>query len=239
MGNQQDSAAVKPPVYTIIGPQGSGKGTQARFITKRYHLSYLATGNTLREIAQEDTSIGRHIKAQINKGSLIPDEELTSVFKERLSKLNLSHGALLDGLPRTIQQAILLDKLMEELNLSLPIAIYLNISRETAVKRLLSRRICSLCQTTYLPSDESYKSGICAKCGGTVVARTDDNEQAIQHRLEQYYKEIDPIINYYRQADRLIEVNGEPPIPDVTNQIMSKLPPAGEDLLKEDINDKT
>lgn len=209
--------------YILIGPQGSGKGTQAKILSQKYNLQHISTGDLLREISQVQSVLGDKIKKLVNSGELIPDEMLMEVFQNELQAIDKTRGILLDGIPRTLNQAKLLDNVFTEENLPLPKAINININQQAAVDRVTKRRTCKRCQTPYLPTDSSAISGICEACGGEVAIREDDNIDAIKRRLNLYYKETEPILDYYYQSYRLIKINGEQPIPDVTDEIIKTI----------------
>lgn len=224
MGDKQNISSLNSPKFLILlGPQGSGKGTQASYLIDKFHPQYLATGEIFREIANQNNPLGKQIATYLNSGDLVPDDIMITVFEKKLKSLDISQGILFDGMPRTLNQARLLDKLLTDLNYPLPKVIYLKITRQTAINRLINRRICIKCQSPYLPDDQSYKQSVCQKCGGKVISRTDDNFETIKNRLNQYYAETEPEIDYYRKQHRLIEIDGEPPIDKVTQKIMAQL----------------
>ncbi len=224
MGSQQNNRPLSiPRTLILIGPQGSGKGTQARFLIDKYHFQYLATGDLFREIALEDSELGKQIDGYLKSGQLVPDDLMMKIFKNKLQTLDIKANILFDGMPRTLNQAHLLDNLLNEMKIDLPHVIYLKISRQSAVERSLQRRICDRCNAPYLPHEQSYLKGICEKCGGKVIPRTDDVPQTIAKRLDQYYSETKSVIEYYRQNNRLMEIDGEPAIENVTAQIIDQL----------------
>jgi len=224
MGSQQNISSLKSsPILILLGPQGSGKGTQARFLVKKYHLQYLATGDIFREIAKKNTPLGKQIANYLNAGNLIPNDIMMAIFEKKLKSIDIPHGILFDGMPRTLNQAQLLDKMLSELNHPLPMVIYLRIKRQTAIDRSIKRRICINCNNTYLPGEPSYTRGICDNCGGKVISRSDDTPKVIANRLDQYYTETEPVTDYYRRNHRLIEIDGEPPVGEVTQKIITHL----------------
>ena len=219
MGNLENNPLLTTQNYVLIGPQGSGKGTQAQFLIDKYNFQYISTGNLLRQISSVPTPLGEKIKNIIDRGELLPDELLMEVFHNELQGFDKTKGILIDGTPRTLNQAQMLDKIFSFEELTLPKAINVNINRQAAIDRLTKRKTCKKCQTPFLPTDNSAQSGICEKCGGEVVSRIDDNAEAIERRLDLYYKETEPIINYYYQSYRLVKVNGEQSIEGVANDI--------------------
>ena len=164
--------------YILIGPQGSGKGTQAKILSQKYNLQHISTGDLLREISQVQSVLGDKIKKLVNSGELIPDEMLMEVFQNELQAIDKTRGILLDGIPRTLNQAKLLDNVFTEENLPLPKAINININQQAAVDRVTKRRTCKRCQTPYLPTDSSAISGICEACGGEGSCGSGDRPSA-------------------------------------------------------------
>lgn len=220
MGNIDDTTQVTTiRNYVLIGPQGSGKGTQAQILVDKYAYQFISSGNMLREITASGTPLGEKVKNTIEKGELISDDMLMEIVHEKIRGLDKSRGIIVDGTPRTLNQAKMLDDVFKFEELTLPEAINININRQAAIDRLTKRRTCTKCQTPYLPDDESALSGVCQKCGGKVITRADDNAEAIERRLDIYYKETEPVINYYYQSYRLDKVNGEQSIEDVAKEI--------------------
>ncbi|MDO8513346.1 MAG: nucleoside monophosphate kinase [bacterium] len=219
MGNTKNNTELTLQNFVMIGPQGSGKGTQAMFLTKTYNLQHLSSGNLLRQISTIPSPLGQKIKNLIDNGILVPDELLIEVFHNELQASDRTRGLLIDGTPRTLKQTQILDQIFAKENLALPKAININISRQSAIDRLTKRHTCTKCQTPYLPSDISSTTGICEQCGGNVVIRSDDNIEAITQRLDSYYKETEPILDYYEKSSRLIKINGEQSIEDVSAEI--------------------
>lgn len=223
MGDIENNAELKPINYVLIGPQGSGKGTQAKFLMEKYNLQHISTGELLRKISEIPSTLGLKIKKIIESGELISDELLIEVFHNELQAIDKTKGILLDGIPRTLNQAKLLDEVITQEGILLPKAINISINQQSAIDRLTKRKTCKKCQTPYLPTDTSSLSGSCEKCNGEVVARTDDNIEAIQRRLDLYYKETEPVIDYYYQSYRLVKINGEQSVQNVTNDIIKAI----------------
>ena len=205
--------------YVLIGPQGSGKGTQAKLISKEYNIPHVSTGDIFREIRAQSTDLGRKIKELIDNGNLVPDEITNQIIAERLGKPDCREGFILDGYPRNIAQAEFLEK-----NHPVKKVILLEVSEKETVKRMSARRVCSQCKadynTVYIRPE---KEGICDKCGGRLIQRDDDGPEAIKKRLETYRKETAPLISYYDKRGILLKINGEQPIDEVFKDVVAGL----------------
>ncbi|HJX05967.1 MAG TPA: adenylate kinase [Candidatus Nanoarchaeia archaeon] len=203
--------------FVILGPQGSGKGTQAKLIADKYKLPHISTGDIFRQMRTQNTGLGRKVKELIDAGNLVPDEITNQIIVERLAKPDCKKGFVLDGYPRNLGQAEFLDK-----NYPVTKVILLEISEGETIKRMAARRICSSCKADYniiyiLPK----KEGICDKCGGKLIQRDDDKPEAIRKRLETYNKETTPLISYYDKKGVLLRVNGEQPIEKVFRDVVA------------------
>ncbi len=203
----------------VIGPQGSGKGTQAQKIAERYHIPHVSTGDIFRESIRNQTGLGKKVKAIIDKGELVPDELTVSIVKDRLQKPDVKKGFLLDGFPRNLEQGKALDDFAE-----LDAVLNIDIPDEEAVRRIGGRRTCQKCaavyHTLYSPSK---KEGVCDKCGGRLLIRDDDKEGAIRKRLAIYHDLTTPLLDYYRKKGILHYIDGKPPIPEVTKSVFEVL----------------
>ena len=168
----------------VVGPQASGKGTQSKLLSERLGFAYFETGDILRQKAKEKTPLGEKIDRTINqKGELVSDEIILQILKSWLSRANLKKGVIFDGFPRNKDQYWLLEKLLQSFKAKLDMAILLKISRETSVKRLLSRRVCSQCDREYNLMTRPPKSkGLCDECGAGLVRRKDDSRELIEKR---------------------------------------------------------
>jgi adenylate kinase len=203
----------------LFGPQGSGKGTQAEMLAKKYNLSILSTGEVFRQEIKKQTELGKLASSLINKGQLVPDEITDKIVLSELATPKYQNGFILDGYPRNINQLEVLEK-----NIGLDWAILLEISDEEVQKRLASRRVCPKCGAIYsVINKPPREEGICDVCGGNLVTRDDDKAEAIEKRLQIYHTETKPIINYYEGKEKLIKVNGAAPIEKVFVEIESKL----------------
>ena len=203
----------------LIGPQGSGKGTQAKFIAKEYALPHVSTGDMLRGIREEDSDLGRQVKELMDNGTLVPDKITNEVVRERLAKHDCKEGFILDGYPRNIGQARYLSGIR-----NIDYVIDVEISDQEAVKRLSSRLTCKGCGSVYNTiTNPPKKESLCDKCDGELFQRDDDRPDAIMNRLEIYHKQTQPLIEFYKRQGILIEVNGERDISSVFKDIKHKI----------------
>ncbi len=203
----------------IFGPQGCGKGTQSLLLSDRFDVPLIGSGEFFRKEISEKTVLGKIVKEYVEHGSLAPDEVVNAVMAHRLKQLDLSHGFILDGYPRNVEQAATLDRLLK-----INLAICIKISDKEALRRLEGRRQCITCKFIYHVTDSPpAKHGICSVCGGKLVRRADDNAEAIRRRLAAYHFMTEPLATYYRQHGVLLVVNGEQPISYVFEDLIKKI----------------
>ena len=208
---------------TIFGAQGSGKGTQGQLLADRFDIPLIGSGELFRAEITEGTSLGKLVKQHVNEGTLAPDELVNAVITHRLKKLDLSHGFLLDGYPRNVEQGQHLDRLAK-----VNLAIHIKISDKEAVRRLLGRVQCTACKQVYHLTDAPpIKPGLCALCGHALIRRADDSEEVIRSRLAAYHFMTEPLTSFYRQRGVLLNINGEQPIPYVFEDILKKMAKLG------------
>lgn len=194
----------------IMGPPGAGKGTQADFIKAAYPVVHISTGDMFREAVGQGTKMGLKAKSFMDKGQLVPDEVTIGIVEERLSQPDCQKGFLLDGFPRTIAQAKALDQVMAGQKRKIEAAINISVPDEILVKRVTGRVSCSTCKTVYhIIFSPPAKAGICDKCGGGLVQRSDDQEETARHRLEVYQEQTRPLLDYYERLGVLYEINGD------------------------------
>lgn len=207
----------------LFGPQGCGKGTQGELLADRFDVPIIGAGEMFRAEIAEKTHLGKIVKEYVDSGLLAPDEVVNAVVAQRLKKLDLSKGFILDGYPRNVEQATQLDH-----NMKINLAIYVKISDAEAVRRLLGRRQCPKCKTVYHVTDAPpAKPGICSVCGGTLIQREDDTEDVIRRRLATFHFMTEPLASYYRQRGVLLVVNGEQTIPYVFDDLIKKMTKLG------------
>ena len=196
-------------ILIFLGPPGAGKGTQARVVARELGIPHVSTGDILREAARKKTSLGLAAKAKMDKGELVPDEVISPIVEERLSRPDCREGAILDGFPRTIAQAKFLDAMLERVGLGEPLVLNIQVATYSVIRRLTGRRICQACGEIYnIYMNSPRKNGICDKDGGPLVQRADDNEEAIRIRLKAYEQDTLPLIDYYQRKGALRQVDG-------------------------------
>ena len=204
--------AVKAVRLLLIGPPGAGKGTQANYLTDRFQVPHVSTGDMLREQIRRGTSLGEEAATYINKGNLVPDELIFSMLKRRLSQSDMVGGFVLDGYPRSQQQAEGLDVFLEERNEQVVAAILLVLDDEIIINRLGQRRVCPECGRVYhLTNNPPKTRDRCDeyKCRATLVQRPDDNETAIRNRLNIYHAQTEDVIAFYRKKSILCEIDAD------------------------------
>lgn len=208
----------------LLGPPGAGKGTQAQLLSERLGVSHLATGDLFRAAIQEGTPLGQKAKPFIERGELVPDELTVQMVREQLARPENRKGAVLDGFPRTVEQAQRLDQLLATMGKHVDAVIYLRVPEEELVRRLTQRWTCQCCGVTYdLQENAPRVAGRCDVCQGELYQRPDDTPDVVRHRLQVYLKRTAPVVEYYRVKGLLSEINGNQPIEAVTDSILKAL----------------
>ena len=208
----------------FLGAPGAGKGTQAAKVAEELKLAHIATGDLFRQAQAQGTKLGLEAKAYMEKGALVPDEITISMVLERISAPDCKGGVILDGFPRSLKQAEALDKALANQRKAVDKVIYIKVSEEELLTRLSGRWICRQCQTPYHEVSSPPKvKGKCDKCGGELYQRADDTSATIRKRIGVYLTETAPLIDYYTQAGKLLEINGEGDVDDVENRIVKSL----------------
>jgi adenylate kinase len=212
-------------VYIILlGAPGAGKGTQAVMMAEKLKLVQVASGDLFRQALAQQTYLGKKAKVYMDKGQLVPDEITIQMVLERLAKPDCKNGAILDGFPRNIQQAQALDKALAPQSKAINKVVYIKVSEGELLKRLSGRWICRRCQTPYHEIDNPPKvKGKCDRCGGELYQRDDDNVETVKKRLEVYFAETSPLIDHYKKAGKLLEINGEGSTNAVNRRIIDAL----------------
>jgi len=204
----------------MLGPPGAGKGTQAKRLSKKLDLPHLSTGDLLRKAVSNNTPLGKKAKSYMIKGELVPDSIILEIIEDEIEKQKNKDGFILDGFPRNITQAKKLDKYLEEKSEKLDMVINLEVDKNTIIKRLTGRRICPKCGRIYhienAPSDL-----VCKDCGTELRQREDDKEETVRNRIDVYFKETYPLIEYYQKKDILKNVPGEGSPDEVFNIIVA------------------
>ncbi len=208
----------------VFGPPGAGKGTQAKLLSNHYGIPHISTGDIIREEIKHDTALGVRVRSYVERGDLVPDEEVIEIVRRRILLENCSRGFILDGFPRTIIQAKALDHILNSRGLKIDAVINLIVNEEELIRRLSSRRICRICGATYhLIFNPPRKDLKCNICGGELYHRSDDMEEAIRRRVRVYNTETKPLIKYYEEKKLIIDVNGNGDINSVFSEILRKL----------------
>lgn len=207
-----------------MGPPGAGKGTQADVIVKEFGIPHISTGDAFRLAIKQGTPIGLKAKEYMDQGLLVPDDVTIGIVEERLQQSDCKEGFLLDGFPRTLSQAEALDGILERLNSGLDHVINLKVDRNKLLARLTGRRICKNCGATYhVVFNPPKQEGICDKCGGELYQRSDDNEESVGTRLDEYINKTAPLLTFYENKDLLRQIDGEQEIEQVSQEIVSLL----------------
>ena len=206
----------------LIGPPGAGKGTQAERLAAQFKIPRLTTGDLFRQAIQHSTPLGKKVKGILDCGSLVPDETVLELMAERMSAKDSAKGFILDGFPRTIGQALGLEKWLEEKKLALDCALAIDVSEKEAILRNIGRRQCGGCGRAYhLTFYPPKKEDVCDLCGGKLKQREDDKEGTLRRRLEVYAQETAPLLQFYQERGLLKKIDGAK-IPDqVFNAICS------------------
>jgi len=210
------------PRSVLLGKQGAGKGTQAARLAERYGIAHIATGDLFRAAAAAGTPAGREAEEYMNRGDLVPDDLTLRIVEERFAEDGLiDQGFVLDGFPRTLPQAEKLEEVLDSHPLDLVINI--EVPTEIVLDRIAGRRVCENCGTTYHVSAPPKDDWTCDVCGGRVVQREDDTEEAVMRRLELYEKETVPIIDFYRKLGKLVVVDGTGDSDDVFARLVEQV----------------
>lgn len=194
----------------LLGAPGAGKGTQAVMLAGKLGLPQVASGDLFRQALAKETDLGKQARAYMEKGQLVPDEITIKMVLERLAEPDCKDGAILDGFPRSLGQARALDMAFGQQAREIDKVVYIKVSEAELLKRLGGRWICRDCQAPYHEADSPPKEkGRCDRCGGELYQRPDDNAATVKNRLEVYFKETSPLIDYYKKAGKLLEIDGE------------------------------
>ena len=193
----------------LMGPPGAGKGTQAANLVQKYGIPHISTGDMFRAAVKEGTELGKKAKACMDAGQLVPDEITIGIVKERLAKPDCAKGFILDGFPRTVEQADALDGILKALSIRLTRAVDISVPSDVLVERAVGRRICKKCGATYhIRFNPSKAEGVCDACGGETYQRADDSEATMKNRLSVYEAQTKPLISYYREAGLYSKIDG-------------------------------
>lgn len=212
------------PRVVLLGKQGAGKGTQATRVAEHYGVEHLSTGDIFRAAARDGSRLGAEARRYLDRGELVPDEIVIGVVRERLERDGralVERGFVLDGFPRTQRQAEELDRVLGEDRLD--VVVNLDVPTEVVLERIAGRRVCVQCGATYHLDQPPKEPWWCDVCGGHVVQRDDDTEDAVMRRLELYEIQTLPVIQYYRRSRRLVNVNGQGDSDDVFDAVIGAI----------------
>ena len=213
----------------FLGPPGSGKGTQAKFLEAELNLVHLSTGDLLRSVVKEGTQIGKQAKVYMDKGELVPDNLIVDLIKTQMESTRSKNGYLLDGFPRTLGQVEMLEQMLSKTNRTIDRVIKFSLSEETLIKRLTGRLVCSVCGANFNTFfNPPKKKGLCDNCGGSLEKRGDDQAEIVRKRLEVYNQQSQPVEEYYRKQRKLMEVNA--------SQTLQKTLAALKELIARDVS---
>ena len=208
----------------LMGPPGAGKGTQAAELVKEFNIPHISTGDMFRAALKEGTEMGKKAKSYIDAGNLVPDSVTVGIVRDRLAQDDCKKGFILDGFPRTVEQADALDGIMADLGLSLTRVLNISVPAADLVERAVGRRICKKCGATYhVKFNPSNKEGVCDECGGELFQRADDTAETMTNRLSVYEASTKPLIDYYQKAGIYTEVDGRQAIDKVTKDLVETL----------------
>jgi adenylate kinase len=203
----------------LLGPPGSGKGTQGERLQEDFELPYYATGDILRAAVRDGTELGRMAQEYMDRGDLVPDDVIVGVIAEKVGSHESADGFILDGFPRTSAQAEALDAKLSELGRSLSGVILIDVGDDEVVRRLGGRRQCPNGHVFHVEFDPPKEEGVCDVCGAALVVREDDKPDVIRHRLGQYHEKTEPLVSYYDGHGLLQQVDGDQPPDDVAGHI--------------------
>ncbi len=208
----------------MLGAPGAGKGTQAKKIASKYSIPHISTGDIFRANIKNGTELGNKAKTYMDQGLLVPDELVVDLVVDRVNQNDCENGYVLDGFPRTIPQAEALDKALTEMGQSIDYAINVEVPDENIVQRMSGRRACVSCGATYhVVYAPTKKENICDTCEGELILRDDDKPETVQKRLNVYHEQTQPLIDYYTEKNKLVEVDGTIDIEKVFDAIVKIL----------------
>ena len=204
----------------LLGAPGAGKGTQAEKIVERFNIPAISTGNIIRAALKNGTEMGLKAKAYMDAGSLVPDEVVIGIIKDRLKEDDCKGGFILDGFPRTIPQA----QALEDMGIIIDKVVDIEVPDETITARLSGRRVCSKCANSYhLLYKKPKVDGVCDACGGELVQRKDDAPETVQARLKEYHEMTEPLKDFYENLGKLVIVEGQEEVDDTTKLVFAAL----------------
>ena len=217
--------STQPRYIILLGPPASGKGTQAARLREALNLPHVASGDLFRENLKQQTALGLRAKFYMDRGELVPDDVTIAMVMARLEQPDCAAGALLDGFPRTIAQAEALNDALAARGQRVSLALYIAVPDEVLVERVSGRRLCRVCGTTYhIVFDPPPQDGLCSQDGGELYQRDDDKPETVRQRLDVYRRQTSPLIDYYRDQNVLVEIDGDQPIDAVAADLRAAIP---------------
>ena len=196
----------------FIAPPAAGKGTQSKLISAEYNIPHISTGDLLRDEVAAGSTMGRFLKEEMDRGGLISDDTMVNLLRNRITQVDCNNGYILDGYPRNVEQAKIYANLVQELGKEVGLVIFMDIDRELALKRTLSRIVCTACGASYNREVLELNpkiDGFCDKCGHSLVVRSDDSSEVFVNRFDTYLNQTKPLIDYYRKQGNLRELKIE------------------------------
>ncbi len=208
----------------LLGPPGAGKGTQAQIISKTLNLAHISSGDIFRENLKNQTELGKLAQTYMNRGELVPDDVTIAMIQERLSRPDCNNGALLDGFPRTPTQAKALDEMLSKTNQKIDCVPYINVPAEVLIERLSGRWTCPICGFVYHEKfNPPINPGICDKDQSELYQRADDKVETVKKRIDVYWEQTSPLIEYYQENNLLLEIDGTQTIEKVSSQLLDSI----------------
>ncbi len=193
----------------LLGPPGAGKGTQAAMIVEKYNIPHISTGDIFRENIKNGTKLGKKAKSYMDKGELVPDSLVIEIAEDRLRKEDCKEGFLLDGFPRTVEQAVALDAFLADEGKKVDHVLDIDVDKPELLKRITGRRVCQACGATFHVTGMPPKvEGVCDKCGGELIQRADDTVETAENRIEVYNSQTKPLLDYYDRAGNIAHLDG-------------------------------
>ncbi len=193
----------------LLGPPGAGKGTQGARIVEKYNIPHISTGDIFRKNISEGTKLGKKAKEYMDRGELVPDSLVIEIATDRLTADDCKDGFMLDGFPRTVEQAVALDAFLRERGAKIDFVLDIDVPKEELLTRLVGRRVCKNCGATYHVTNMPPKTeGVCDKCGGELMQRADDTKETVENRIEVYNKQTKPLLDYYDKTGNIVHLDG-------------------------------